>query len=177
LLTDGSAAVDGSNDKEMTMTTTQFTGTGSDALVATAPGDGHAPDWRGRTAWEIGALPLSRLRRVTEYIESHLDQALTLAQLGGVVYMSPYHFARLFQRRTGLPPHRFVVRARIERATRLLVAPEMSIAHISRTVGFRTPSHFSTVFRRVMGITPRAYRNACLGAGAATSHGVLDAQQ
>jgi AraC-like DNA-binding protein len=169
--------VDGSSDKETTMTTTQFTGAGTDALVATAPGELHGPDWPGRTAWEIGALPLSRLRRVTEYIETHLDQALPLAQLGAVVYMSPFHFARLFQRRTGLPPHRFVVRARIERATRLLVASEMSIARISETVGFRTPSHFSTVFRRVMGITPRAYRSECLRARAATSEGGRDARQ
>ncbi|HWM76015.1 MAG TPA: AraC family transcriptional regulator, partial [Methylomirabilota bacterium] len=70
---------------------------------------------------EIGTLPLSRLRRVTDYIREHLDQHLTLAQLGAVVYMSPYHFARLFQHSTGLPPHRFVVRARIDHAASLLL--------------------------------------------------------
>ena len=105
-------------------------------------------------------LPLSRLRRVTDYIHEHLDQHLTLAQLGAVVFMSPYHFARLFQHSTGLPPHRFVVRARIEHAASLLSAPELSIARISSMVGFRSPSHFSTVFRRVMGVTPCAYRAA-----------------
>jgi AraC family transcriptional regulator len=74
--------------------------------------------------------------------------------------MSPYHFARLFQHSTGLPPHRFVVRARIDHAATLLPAPELSIARIAQVVGFRTPSHFSTVFRRTMGVTPRAYRAA-----------------
>ena len=74
--------------------------------------------------------------------------------------MSPYHFARLFQHSTGLPPHRFVVRARIDHAATLLAAPELSIAQISRVVGFRTPSHFATVFRRLMGVTPSAYRAA-----------------
>ena len=103
-------------------------------------------------------LPLSRLRRVTDYIHEHLDQHLTLAQLGAVVFMSPYHFARLFQHSTGVPPHRFVVRARIDHATALLAAPELSIAQISRVVGFRTPSHFATVFHRIMGVTPREYR-------------------
>ncbi len=108
---------------------------------------------------EIGTLPLSRLRRVTDYIREHLDQHLTLAQLGAVVYMSPYHFARLFQHSTGLPPHRFVVRARIDHAASLLLAaPEPSIARISQTVGFRTPSHFATVFHRLMGVTPSEYR-------------------
>jgi len=103
-------------------------------------------------------LPLSRLRRVTDYIHEHLDQHLTLAQLGAVVFMSPFHFARLFQHSTGVPPHRFVVRARIDHAAVLLAAPELSIAQISRVVGFRTPSHFATVFHRVMGVTPREYR-------------------
>jgi AraC family transcriptional regulator len=95
---------------------------------------------------------------VTEHIQEHLDQDLTLTRLGAVVYMSPYHFARLFQRSTGVSPHQFVVRTRIDRAVTLLAARELSIARISRAVGFRTASHFSTVFRRVTGVTPRAYR-------------------
>jgi AraC family transcriptional regulator len=119
-------------------------------------------------------LPGSRLRRVTEYIREHLDQELTLAQLGAVVYMSPYHFARLFHRSTGLPPHRFVVRARVDHAAMLLAAPVLSIARISRVVGFRSPSHFSTVFRRTMGVTPRAYRAAYLGAGLSHQAGGRD---
>ena len=74
--------------------------------------------------------------------------------------LSPYHFARLFKGSTGVPPHRFVVRQRIARARGVLATPELSIAQISRTVGFRTPSHFTTVFRHVLGITPGAYRGA-----------------
>jgi AraC-like DNA-binding protein len=107
---------------------------------------------------ETGTLPLSRLKRVTDYIREHLDHGITLAQLGTVVYMSPYHFARLFQRTTGLPPHRFVVRSRIERAICLLTTPELSISAIAHAVGFRSSSHFSTVFRRSTGLTPRQYR-------------------
>jgi len=79
-----------------------------------------------------------------------------------VVDMSPYYFARRFQRSTGLPPHRFVVRERIDRAVMLLAAPALSIARISQVVGFCTPSHFSTVFRRITGVTPSAYRAAYL---------------
>jgi AraC family transcriptional regulator len=112
-------------------------------------------------------LPLARLKRVTEYIHEHLDQHLTLAQLGAVVFMSPYHFARLFQHSTGLPPHRFVVRARIDHAATLLAAPDLSISQISRVVGFRSPSHFATVFHRIKGVTPSEYRaRQVLDAGA-----------
>jgi len=63
---------------------------------------------------------------------------LRLAELATVVYMSPYHFARLFKGSTGVPPHRFVVRQRIARARAFLAAQELSIAQIARRVGFRT---------------------------------------
>ena len=108
------------------------------------------------------ALPRCRLRRVTEYIQQNLDKNLTLAELAAVVCMSPYHFARLFKDSTGVPPHRFVVRQRIARARGVLVTPELSIAEISLRVGFRTPSHFTTVFRGLLGLTPVAYRMAAL---------------
>jgi AraC family transcriptional regulator len=106
----------------------------------------------------VGALPMSRLRRVTEYIQQNLDKDLPLAELAALVNMSPFHFARLFKGSTGLPPHRFVIRQRIARARACLSTPDLSIAQISRSVGFRTPSHFTTVFRRVTGVTPRRYR-------------------
>ena len=117
-----------------------------------------------RTSAADHTLPGSTLRRVTEHIQAHLDQDLTLAHLGAVVYMSPYYFARRFQHSTGLPPHRFVVQQRIARARALLATHEQSVAQISRLVGFRTPSHFTTVFRRVTGLTPGAYRTAALRA-------------
>ena len=105
-------------------------------------------------------LPLARLRRVTDYIQEHLAEDLRLTQLGSIAYMSPYHFARLFQHSTGLPPHRYVLHTRIDRAMTLLPARELSIARVGQLVGFRTPSHFSTVFRRLTGTTPGAYRAA-----------------
>src|SRR6266481_3813138 len=93
---------------------------------------------------DIGSLPSCRLRRVTDYVQQNLDKDLTLAELAAVVYMSPFHFARLFKCSTGVPPHRFVVQQRIARACAILATPEPSIAQISRMVGFRSPSHFTT---------------------------------
>ena len=110
-----------------------------------------------RTSAAGDTVPESKLRRVIEHIQAPLDQDLTLAHLG-VVSMSPYHGARRFRHSTRLPAHRFVVRERIDRAVRLLAAPTLSIAHISQVVGFCTPSHFSTVFRRITGVSPSAYR-------------------
>ena len=61
-----------------------------------------------------GELPAYRLRRVVQYIQDNVERELPLAELSAVVHMSPYHFARLFKSSTGLSPHRFVVRHRID---------------------------------------------------------------
>jgi len=110
-------------------------------------------------------LPACRLRRVTQYIQENLQRELRLAELSAFVHMSPYHFARLFRRSTGMPPHKFVVRCRIDAARTLLAARTAPIAEIAQLVGFRTPSHFTTTFRRVIGLTPSAYRSEAGAAG------------
>ena len=106
-----------------------------------------------------GELPAYRVRCVAQYIQENLRQELPLAELSGVVHMSPYHFARLFKRSTGVSPHRFLIRQRIDEARTLLAAQTVPIAEIARSVGFRTPSHFTTTFRRFTGMTPSAYRS------------------
>ena len=113
----------------------------------------------------VGDLPACRLRRVTQYIQDNLHRKLRLAELSAHVNMSPYHFARLFKQSTGVPPHRFLVRCRMDEARALLEARAVPIAEIARLVGFRTPSHFTTTFRRLAGMTPSAYRSS--GADAA----------
>src|SRR6266852_6440785 len=106
-----------------------------------------------------GGLPACRLRRVAQYVQDNLHRELRLAELSDLVHMSPYHFARLFKGSSGVSPHRFLVQRRIERARALLAAQTLPIAEIARSVGFRTPSHFATTFRRVTGITPSVYRS------------------
>src|SRR2546422_8252124 len=106
-----------------------------------------------------GGLPEYRLRRVAQYVQDNLHRELRLAELSGLVHMSPCHFARLFKQSTGVSPHRFLVQRRIEQARALLAAHTLPIAEIARSVGFRTPSHFTTTFRRVTGITPSGYRD------------------
>jgi AraC family transcriptional regulator len=142
--------------------TTRTTSAGSAALRWAATIKGPSSGWAVPARGDFGTLPSCKLRRVIEYIQQNLDKDLALAELAAVVYMSPYHFARLFKRSTGVPPHRFVIRQRIARASAILATPELSIAQISRMVGFRTPSHFTTVFRRVAGITPKGYRTGYL---------------
>jgi|SRR5882672_10385946 len=105
-----------------------------------------------------GGLPESKLRRVTAYIKGNLQRDLPLRELAAVTHMSPFHFARLFKRATGVSPHRFVLHRRIDAATALLTESDASITSIAHSVGFRTPSHFATTVRRFTGRTPSAYR-------------------
>jgi AraC family transcriptional regulator len=105
-------------------------------------------------------LPGAALRRVLEHIDANVHRGPQLDELGRLVHMSTFHFARLFKASTGLPPHRFVVMRRIEHAKQMLACADISIAAIGRVVGFRTASHFTSAFRRVAGVTPSAYRTA-----------------
>jgi AraC family transcriptional regulator len=76
-----------------------------------------------------GTPPQARLLAVVEYIEGHLDVGPTLAEMAAVARLSPYHFARQFRADTGLPPRRYVIARRVERAKHLLRAGiELSLA-------------------------------------------------
>jgi AraC-like DNA-binding protein len=66
------------------------------------------------------ALSSPRLRRVLEYVDAHLDEGISLSMLAHESGTSPFHFSRLFKRRTGLAPHQFIIHKRIERARSLL---------------------------------------------------------
>ena len=107
----------------------------------------------------VGGLPGATLRRVLDHIDANHHRVPRLAELSAVVHMSAFHFARLFKLSTGVSPHRFVVGRRIDHAKALLATEGASIAAVSRAVGFRTASHFTTVFRRTTGATPSAYRS------------------
>ncbi len=107
-----------------------------------------------------GGLPQYKLREAIAYINDHLDQKLTLAELAAVVQMSPHYFANLFKQSTGLSPHQYVTQYRIERAKRLLRRQDLTIVEICQQVGFQNQSHFTTVFRQHTTTTPKAYRDS-----------------
>jgi AraC family transcriptional regulator len=107
-----------------------------------------------------GGLPRAALRRVTDYVEENLSGDLTLAELSGVAHMSPFHFSRVFKLSTGLSPHRYVVRRRIERAKRLLADSELPLHEVARAAGFADQSHLARHFRLRLGTTPRSFRLA-----------------
>jgi AraC family transcriptional regulator len=112
------------------------------------------PSLRGRDT----ALPKWRLRRAVEYVEVHLADAVSLADMAASAGLSRMHFAAQFRTATGLRPHEYLLRERIARAESLLVSSSESLAEIALDVGFQTQSHFTTVFKRFTGQTPYRWR-------------------
>jgi len=100
------------------------------------------------------ALPAWRLRHVIEYIDAHLDQDLSLAELAGVAGFSRSHFQPLFKQAVGIPVHRFVLERRVERARLRLLEGEKSVMQISLEAGFAHPSHMARCMRRILGVSP-----------------------
>jgi AraC family transcriptional regulator len=98
------------------------------------------------------------LRKVLDYINSFLDQDLSLEALAGVASISKYHFISLFKQSMGMTPHQYVIQQRIERARILLRDPSLSISEISLACGFTNQSHFTRLFRKHTGVTPKTYR-------------------
>jgi AraC family transcriptional regulator len=94
---------------------------------------------------------------VTTYIEDHLDEHIPLQTLAGLARLSPYHFSRAFKQSFGVPPHRYHIQRRIERAKSLLAKSAMSVTEVGVATGFSETSSFTSTFRRLTGITPSAY--------------------
>ena len=105
-----------------------------------------------------GGLPPQQLRRVVDYIEAHLDREIKLADLGLLLDMSQFHFSRLFKQSIGLSPHQYLVQQRVERAKYLLKQTDRLIVDIALECGFNSHSHLSKQFRKVTGISPKAFR-------------------
>jgi AraC family transcriptional regulator len=120
-------------------------------LRQVAPGGEPMPKPRGLSA--------RRLKAVLGYIREHLDAALTLRDLAAVAHLSPYHFARRFKESTGLPPRRYLIARRIERAKELLRGEEeLTLAQVAARAGFWDQGHFTRHFKRLVGVTPKHFR-------------------
>lgn len=104
-----------------------------------------------------GRLDPTALDAIVRYIDAHLDGELPVGRLAEVAGMSQWHFSRLFRTTTGLSPHQFIVRRRVERARELLDAPGRKLAVIAAEVGFASQSHLSAHFHRHYGVSPGEY--------------------
>lgn len=106
-----------------------------------------------------GLTPFA-LRKVQEHVGRHFNRNLTLAELAEVTGLSTYHFAHQFKASTGCTPNQFVIEQRIEEAKRLLRHTDWPIMQVCLAIGYESQAHFTTLFKREVGMTPGAYRRA-----------------
>jgi AraC family transcriptional regulator len=105
-----------------------------------------------------GGLPARQQKRLAEFIDEHLAEEISLATLAGLVDLSLFHFARAFKQSFGVPPHRYHMDRRMDRARSLLRRSTLSVTQIGSQIGFRETSSFTRAYRRFAGVTPSNYR-------------------
>lgn len=104
-----------------------------------------------------GGLSRREFQRVRDYCYAHLGQPLSLQTLATLCGLSRFQFLRRFQQHTGMTPHAWLKRLRLEQACRLLSRPEYSVAQVAAEVGFYDQSHFSRAFRQAFAVAPSAW--------------------
>ena len=96
-----------------------------------------------------------------DLLHAQLAAPPSLEELAAAVNLSPFHFARVFRRATGMPPHTWLMQQRIARARGLLQGGCLPL-EVATQLGFADQSHLSRQFKQVYGVGPGAYRNARL---------------
>ena len=111
-------------------------------------------------------FPAWKISLVQRYIDENIGRDLPLAELASVARMSTFHFARVFKQATGQSPHSFIVQRRLATAKAMLTSEDQSIAQVAFHSGYENQGHFTKMFVRHFGMTPRAYRQQSLGGAA-----------
>ena len=106
------------------------------------------------------SLSGGRLQRVVDHMQVHLDEHLPLSSLVNMSGLSPSQFARAFRATMGKPPHGYLLSLRLERARALLEQTDLPVVEVGMRCGFTQPAHFATMFKKVVGLSPREWRAA-----------------
>jgi AraC family transcriptional regulator len=117
----------------------------------------HQPARRRRRGTEDDHA--DRVEAAKTFLAARLGERVTLDEVAGAVHLSPFHFARVFQRGTGVPVHRYLTRLRLRAALDRLVGGADDLTALALELGFSSHSHFTDAFRTEFGYPPSAVRN------------------
>jgi AraC-like DNA-binding protein len=117
------------------------------------PREGRGPG--GLIRWQI--------KRLNDYIDTHLDTRIRTEDLAAVLQLSPGHFSHAFKQAMGIPPLAHVARRRIQAAREMMLSTDEPLIRIAHLHGFCDQSHFTRIFRRETGIAPQAWRKIRAG--------------
>ena len=118
---------------------------------------------RERPAMRPFVMHTQRLEPVFAHIEEHLTKPLKTADLARKAGLSVSRFIQIFKAVTGMPPLRYAIKIRLQRAMELLAATDAPIAAVGEQAGWPDQFHFCRIFKAQLGVTPSTYRNTQAG--------------
>lgn len=98
------------------------------------------------------------IREACQYMDRHYWESCTLSEIAAYVHLSANHLHTVFLESEGCTPCEYVTKKRIEKAKMLILTGELSLAQIALETGFCSQSHFTGVFKKLVGMTPARYR-------------------
>ncbi len=160
------SAISGNNDSaERAISRVDAILKGSEEIAESA----HRPSRRSEAV--RGGLAPWQIRRITTFIDANLDGTLRTADLAKLAGLSAFHFTRAFGESFGYPPHRYVMRRRVERAQGLMLTTAAPLGQIALECGLADQAHFSKLFSRLTGESPASWRRARTGQAVAAAAG------
>lgn len=105
-----------------------------------------------------GGLAPWQEKRVRDLVEANLDGDVSIDQLAAECRLSTRHLSRAFRQTMGMPPHRWLLHVRVQRAKTHLRQPDLGLVDVARLCGFADQSHFTRIFTQVAGVSPGNWR-------------------
>ena len=100
------------------------------------------------------------IARVEGYIREHFRENISRNDVAAIVYITPNYLSKLFRSKMGMNLREYINQIRIEEARRLRLTTSLSVSEIAGRVGYDNISYFSTVFRKLVGMSPVDWRNS-----------------
>jgi len=100
------------------------------------------------------------IEKIKHYIQEHYAEDIGRNEIAGVFFLTPEYLAKLYKKKTGKNLKDYINEYRIEKAKELLKAGEKNVSDIAESVGFDNFSYFSTLFKKLTGVSPKEYKNS-----------------
>jgi putative CocE/NonD family hydrolase len=117
----------------------------------------HYAAGRGTTE-KTCVLSARQMRQLSDFVRERLSAPCDVARLAQLVDLSPAHFSRCFKASSGLTPHQFVIRLKLEHARELLLTTDLAVADVAHAIGYASRAHFAQAFRQHWGAPPAQLR-------------------